>query len=74
VLLSPQKESDKTSPNIDGLSRIKVPVYQEVKLDITDFVYENSGVTNIKNIFIDFDLNIDTSGDGNTFNDPDMYL
>jgi hypothetical protein len=63
VLLSPQKESDKTSPNIDGLSRIKVPVYQEVKLDITDFIYENSGVTNLKNIFIDFDLNIDTSGD-----------
>jgi hypothetical protein len=74
TLLSPQKESDTLAPNLQGLTRIRVPVYQQKEIDITEFVYENSGMNNLKNIFIDFDLTLDTSGDGNNFNDPDMYL
>jgi len=41
-LLSPQKQADKYAPEIDFNSKIRIPVYIEKMIDLTDFIYENS--------------------------------
>lgn len=74
ILLSPQKQADKNSPEISWLSRLRIPVYQKQSIDITDYIYENSGITNIVDIFIDMDLSEDSTWDGNLQNDRDVSL
>lgn len=67
VLLSPQIHSDSNSPDIN-LSKIRVPVYQKQRIDLTSYIYED---TWIKEAYIDFDLSVDSSWDWNTKNDND---
>lgn len=73
ILLSPQNESDLTNPEIN-LPSIKVPVYQKQKIDITNYIYENSWVKNIKDIYIDFDLWMDSDLNWNNYDDKDFVL
>ncbi len=74
ILLSPQKQSDTTAPEILWLAQLRVPVYQKQRIDITDFIYENSGISHIQDIYIDTDLTVDSSWDGNPANDKDVSL
>lgn len=74
TLLSPQKESDKKAPEISNLYTIKLPVYQKKIFNITDNVFENSWIKNITDMYIDFDLEKDSSWDGNLINDKDFSL
>ncbi len=74
ILLSPQKESDKKAPEISNLYTIKLPVYQKKIFNITDNVFENSWIKNITDMYIDFDLEKDSSWDGNLINDKDFSL
>jgi hypothetical protein len=73
LLLSPQRESDNTWPELD-LDSIKVPVYLKKTIDLTPFVYEDSWIKNIKKVIVDMDLTQDTDGDWNTKNDDDSIL
>lgn len=74
ILLAPQNEADNKAPEISNMISLKVPVYQQKVFDISDFIFENSGNQNIKDIFIDFDLNVDSDGNGNKINDMDFSL
>lgn len=69
-LMSPQAESDDEAPSIES-EWIRVPVYQEqtinLQKDITDISW-------IKEVYIDFDLNLDTSGDWILDNDKDSLI
>jgi len=67
ILLSPQLQADSNSPELT-MSSIRVPVYQKQNLDLTKYIYEDTGISKI---FIDFDLEKDSSWDWNTKNDPD---
>jgi len=67
LLLSPQLQADNNSPELT-IWTIRVPVYQKQTLDLTKYIYED---TWISKIFIDFDLEKDSSWDWNTKNDPD---
>ena len=73
ILLSPQKESDNTSPELN-LDSIKVPVYLNKTIDLTPFVYEDSWIKNIKKVIVDMDLTKDTNGDWDPKNDDDWLL
>ena len=68
ILLSPQMKADKNQPDI-ALNSIKVPVYQEVEIDITDKITEDRWVDWVSKLFIDFYLEKDTDGDLNPKND-----
>lgn len=70
LLLAPQLKSDKSEPEF-LLNTIKVPVYQEVEIDITDKILEDSGLNWIEKIYIDYFLDIDRNGDLDTKNDDD---
>lgn len=74
ILLSPQIYSDNNSPEIVWFSSIKIPVYQKVNIDMTQYIYEDSSIKNIKDIYIDFDLSKDSSLDSDATNDKDYYL
>jgi len=74
ILLSPQKESDTTAPSIGNMPALRVPVYRKDTIDLTDFIFEDSGSENIEDIYFDFDLSKDSDGDGNTINDRDYAL
>ena len=52
VLLSPQLASDHFPPELDLLKKIKIPVYQKEEIDLTDSIYEDSWIENIKDIKI----------------------
>ncbi|MDR0771891.1 MAG: hypothetical protein LBF15_02315 [Candidatus Peribacteria bacterium] len=54
-----------------NLTSIKIPVYQQRTIDLLNYIYEDSGIENIKDIYIDFNLQIDSDGDGNPKNDRD---
>lgn len=73
-LIAPQKESDTEAPEIGVFGWFKTPVYQTKTYDMTDFVFENAWIKSIDDIFVDFDLDKDTSGDWDTTNDRDYYL
>lgn len=70
ILLSPQSSADDSSP-ILNLPSIKIPVYQKEIIDITPYIYETSW---IKNSYIDFDLDLDSSWDWIKNNDNDSDL
>ncbi len=74
ILLSPQNESDTTAPEISNVSSLKVPVYGQKIFDLSESIFENSGNNNIKDIYVDFDLTVDSDGDGNATNDRDFTL
>jgi hypothetical protein len=71
VLSAPQTESDKNSPELSLDSKIKIPVYQKKKIDLTPHIYESSGVRGIKDVFVDFDVDYDSNHDWNPKNDID---
>jgi len=71
ILLSPQKEADRLAPELLSSKTIRIPVYQTKKIDFTSMIYENAWIKNIKDIYIDFDLNVDSDLDWNTKNDRD---
>ncbi|MDP2089997.1 MAG: FG-GAP-like repeat-containing protein [Candidatus Gracilibacteria bacterium] len=70
VLFAPQKEADTQAPEL-RLSNIRIPVYQKNTTNLTQYIYEDSGIRNIKKIIVDMDLDKDTDGDGNSKNDDD---
>ncbi len=74
VLLSPQKESDTRAPEILDFSAIKVPVYQKKIINMSQYIFEDSGVNNIQNISIDFDGEIDTNHNGDFYDDKDYEM
>ena len=71
ILLSPQKEADTNSPELWLSSVIKIPVYQKKQIDLTPYIYEDSGIRNIKSVSVDFDLTKDSNWDSDTKNDID---
>ncbi|MDD2870584.1 MAG: VCBS repeat-containing protein [Candidatus Gracilibacteria bacterium] len=73
ILLSPQKESDRLAPEL-SIGTIRVPVYQKKTIDLTPYIYEDSGIKNVKKVIVDMDLTLDTDGDGNTRNDDDGLI
>ena len=73
ILLSPQIAADLIAPELQ-ISSIKIPVYQTKIINLSNYIYENSWIANIKEVFIDFDLESDTNNDWNTKNDNDSNL
>ncbi len=73
ILLSPQKYNDKTNPEISWFN-LRVPVYQEKNIDISEYLYDNAWISSIEDIYIDFDLDKDTSMDLENTNDRDFFL
>jgi uncharacterized repeat protein (TIGR01451 family) len=71
ILLAPQIYSDTLAPQIGLTQKIRVPVYQKHKIDLTPYIYEDGGLSGISELRIDFDLGIDSDGDGNPKNDAD---
>ena len=71
ILFAPQVESDRSAPDINLAQKIRIPVYQTRKIDMTEAIYENGWTENISDIWIDFDLETDSDNDGNLFNDRD---
>jgi hypothetical protein len=71
ILLSPQIQADINSPELSLSNYIKIPVYQKQVVDLTDYIYEDAWIKNISEVFIDFDLEIDSDGDWNFKNDKD---
>lgn len=74
ILLSPQKESDNKAPEIDNFSALKVPVYQKKIIDVWEYIFEDSGLKNITQIYIDFDLEKDSNNNGNLYDDKDYEM
>ncbi len=74
VLLSPQNESDTTAPEISNISTLRLPVYVQKTFDLSEAIFENSWNNNIKDIYIDFDLGVDSNADWNKTNDRDFVL
>lgn len=70
ILLSPQLKADKNTPDI-SLNSIKVPIYKELEIDITNKLIEDSWFSWISKVFIDYFLETDTNWDLNTKNDDD---
>lgn len=70
-LVSPQIEADKNPPELTLTSKIKIPVYQKKIVDLTPYLYEDSWLINIRNINIDFNLDIDSDKDWDPTNDKD---
>lgn len=69
ILLAPQKEADTRKPDITLDNAIRIPVYQKRLFDFTSYIYEEAGVKNIQDFYIDFDLEDDADKDGNPTND-----
>lgn len=70
VLLSPQVQADNVNPEL-YLDKLLLPVYQEKDYELANFIFDDSWVNGIQNIFIDFDLELDSDLDWNTKNDDD---
>ncbi len=68
ILLAPQREADSNSPEL-SISSIKIPVYQKKLINLTEYIYEDWWIGNIKKVIIDMDLWEDTNSDWNNKND-----
>lgn len=55
ILLAPQSEADRFPPEIGFTQKIRIPVYQAQEVDFTPYIYEDSGISNIDIVRIDFD-------------------
>jgi len=73
ILIAPQNEADMNAPELT-LPNIRIPVYQKYITDLTNEIYEDSWISNIKEVIIDFDLTVDSDWDWNTKNDDDINL
>ena len=73
ILLAPQKEADEYAPELT-LIPIRIPVYQEVSIDITPYVYEDWWIKNISTVIVDLDLENDTDGNWNSKDDDDWNI
>jgi len=51
-LFAPQLEADTIAPELDWLSKIRIPVYQNKEIDLKNYIYDNSWINSIKNISI----------------------
>jgi len=71
VVLSPQKEADDVSPELNFFGKIRIPVYQKKTIDFTNNIYDNSWISWISSINLDFNLDVDTDWDWNPKNDMD---
>ena len=71
-LAGPQIQADTYAPELNYNQVVRIPVYQEKVIDFTDSVYENSWFSSIASVDVDFDLNSDSSWDGNPRNDNDI--
>ena len=71
ILLAPQIYSDTLAPQIWLTQKIRIPVYQSQKIDLTPYIYEDWGLGGISDVRIDFDLWVDSDGDGDAKNDAD---
>jgi len=52
ILLSPQLTADLNAPELSFWSVIKIPVYQEKIIDLSENIYENSWLDNVEKIVI----------------------
>ncbi len=71
ILLAPQKYSDTLPPQIGLNQKIQIPVYQSQIVDLTPYIYEDGWLGGIRDVRVDFDLTVDSDGDGNSKNDAD---
>ncbi len=71
ILLSPQTQADRLAPQIGLNQKIRIPVYQSQEVDLTPYIYEDSGLSGISDVWVDFDLLTDNDEDGNPANDRD---
>jgi hypothetical protein len=76
ILFSPQIEADNIAPELnvsylDSNWKIRIPVYQKKIINLSNAIYENSWISGVKNIKIDFDLENDSDWDWNNKNDND---
>ncbi len=67
ILLSPQVRADKSMPEV-LFNSIRLPVYQNMDINLTNNIYED---TWLSEVYIDFDLDVDSSWDWNPRNDKD---
>ncbi len=63
--------ADNLAPQIGLSQKIRIPVYQKQRVDLTPYIYEDGGISGIKKVMVDFDLSDDSDGDGNSQNDDD---
>jgi len=70
ILLSPQLQADNNSPELE-MNSIRVPVYQKQVINLTKYIFEDSWIDWISEIYMDFDLEKDSSLDWNPKNDND---
>lgn len=71
ILLSPQTQADTIAPQIGLNQKIRIPVYQSQEVDLTPYIYEDSGLSGISDVWIDFDLTLDNDEDSDATNDVD---
>ena len=71
VLLSPQVKADIYAPSLSFSNTIRIPVFQKKIIDLTPFIYEDNWVKNISEVYVDFDLEVDSNWDQDTKNDLD---
>lgn len=71
ILLSPQTQADTLAPELALNQKIRIPVYQQQEVDLSPYIYEDSGLSGISDVWVDFDLSQDSDGDGNPANDID---
>ncbi len=67
-LLSPQSQADKEAPLISLAKSIKIPVYQKYSINLQQYI---SDISQIKKIYIDWDLSFDSDWDWILDNDKD---
>lgn len=72
ILLSPQLQADSNAPELE-MNSIRVPVYQKQSINLNKYLYEDSWIKWIENIYMDFDLKVDSSWDWNSKNDNDSW-
>lgn len=70
ILSAPQVESDLIPPE-NNIREIRVPIFQEYEIDLGPYIFEEWWITNIKDVFIDLDLEVDASNDWKPKNDRD---
>ena len=66
--MSPQKEIDSTPPELD-YSTFRIPVYKERVFDLTPYIYDDTGIRGITEMYIDTDLEVDSDGNGDPADD-----
>jgi len=71
ILLSPQTQADTIAPQIGLNQKIRIPVYQSQEIDLTPYIYEDSGLSGISDVWVDFDLTRDSDEDWDMTNDAD---